>query len=229
MAVATTNTNTAPSSALLNAVNPKGPSTSDKISAEQDKFMTLLITQLKNQDPLNPLDNAQVTSQLAQLNTVTGINKLNDTLETLRSDQQAAANLQATSLINHGILAPGTSIQVTEGKGIFGLELATSADEVTVDIKDKAGNIKHTITMNDVDAGALPMVWDGKLKDGSTIADGNYVLSVKAKVKDEPLTSEQVRTLSFGTVASVSNGAGGVKLNIPNLGQLTMDDIKQIL
>jgi flagellar basal-body rod modification protein FlgD len=77
--------NTAPSAIspdLLNAVNPKKvKAEAGSVEADQDKFMTLLVTQMKNQDPLNPLDNAQVTSQLAQLSTVTGVNKLNATME----------------------------------------------------------------------------------------------------------------------------------------------------
>jgi len=220
----------APSAALLNAVNQKTPTSGDKISAEQDKFMTLLITQLKNQDPLNPLDNAQVTSQLAQLNTVTGINKMNDTLDTLRTDQRlAASNTQALTMIGRGILADGKVMQVVEGKGIFGLEMAKSAEKVLVDITDRSGNVLHTIEMKDVDAGALPVAWDGKLKDGTTVADGVYYMKVKATNDDIELDKEDVRTLSFGTVASVSTGADGIKLNIPLLGQMTMDDIKQVL
>jgi flagellar basal-body rod modification protein FlgD len=227
MAVATTNNTTAPSQALLNAVNPKGPSTSSQISAEQDKFMTLLITQLKNQDPMNPLDNAQVTSQLAQLNTVTGINKLNDTLESLKGDYQAAASLQATSLIGHGVLANGTAMQVTEGKGIFGVDLQSHADDVQIDIIDKDKKVVHTISMTDVDAGTLPLVWDGKLKDGTTAKDGNYTIKLTATAAGNTL--KDANALTFGSVASVQTGAGGVKLNVPSVGQLTMDDIKQVL
>ena len=79
-------------------------SAADSVSADQDKFMKLLVTQLKNQDPLNPMDNAAMTSQLAQLSTVTGINKVNATLESLRTDQANAQSLTATNLIGKGVL-----------------------------------------------------------------------------------------------------------------------------
>ncbi len=69
---------------LMSTMNGKKAEV-DSVQADTDKFMTLLVTQLKNQDPLNPLDNAQVTSQLAQLTTVNGVNKLNATLESLKS------------------------------------------------------------------------------------------------------------------------------------------------
>ena len=90
-----------PSQELLNAVNAKKSTASgiDSVQADTDKFLTLLVTQLKNQDPLNPLDNAQITSQLAQLSTVTGVNRLNTTLETLKTSYQSSEALQSANLI----------------------------------------------------------------------------------------------------------------------------------
>jgi flagellar basal-body rod modification protein FlgD len=189
--------------------------------------MTLLITQLKNQDPLNPLDNAQVTSQLAQLNTVTGINKLNDTLESLKSDYAATTSGQAVNLINHGVLAAGKNMQVADGKGIFGVELGSYADKVEVDIKNASGKVVQTISMSAVEPGVQPLVWDGKMADGNTAPNGNYTLSVTASTGGQALAD--AKTLSFGSVASVSTGPTGAKINVPGMGQLTMDDIKQVM
>lgn len=225
--MSTVQSSTAPSAALLNAVNAKPAAATDSVQADQDKFMTLLVTQLKNQDPLNPLDNAQVTSQLAQLSTVTGINKLNSTVDSLKSSYQASESMAATSLINHGVLAPGKSLTLASGKAIFGVDLASGADSVQVDIQNASGKVVHSITMNAVDAGTLPLVWDGKLDDGSTAADGQYAIAVKATAGGKALTD--ATALTFGTVASVSTGAAGVKLNVPSIGQLTMADIKQVL
>src|SRR3954466_13569648 len=96
---------------VLAAMNPSAAATDKSVAtAAQDRFMKLLVTQLKNQDPLNPLDNAQVTSQLAQLSTVTGVNKLNTTLESLKASYQSSKALQATNLINHGVLAAGKDL-----------------------------------------------------------------------------------------------------------------------
>ncbi len=225
--MSTVQSSTAPSTALLNAVNAKAATAASGVQADQDKFMTLLVTQLKNQDPLNPLDNAQVTSQLAQLSTVTGINKLNSTVESLKSSYQASESMAATSLINHGVLAPGKSLALASGKAIFGVDLATGADSVKVDIQNASGKVVHSITMNAVDAGTLPLVWDGKLDDGSTAPDGQYAIAVTATAGGKALTD--ATALTFGTVASVSTGAAGVKLNVPSIGQLSMADIKQVL
>jgi flagellar basal-body rod modification protein FlgD len=218
----------APSAALLNAVNPQKAAATDSTQADTDKFMTLLVTQLKNQDPLNPLDNAQVTSQLAQLSTVTGVNKLNTTLETLKSSYQASESMQATNLINHGVLAAGNQLTLAGGKSVFGVDLATAADTVQIDVKNSSGNVVHSIAMKGVDVGTLPLVWDGKMDDGTSVApDGNYTFSVTATTGGKAL--KDATALTFGTVASVSTGSAGVKLNVPSIGQLTMADIKQVL
>ena len=99
--------------ALLDQMN--GSSAAKKSTAEeaQDRFLTLLVTQMKNQDPLNPLDNAQVTSQLAQLSTVTGIDKLNGTLESMMGSYQSNQALQAANMIGHGVLAPVSYTHLT--------------------------------------------------------------------------------------------------------------------
>src|ERR1700694_5824808 len=98
----TTVTSTTPAvmTDLMATVNPKAAAAAapNSVQAQTDKFMTLLVTQLKNQDPTAPMDNAQITSQLAQLSTVTGINNLNTTLTSLQGSSQTS---QAASMIGH--------------------------------------------------------------------------------------------------------------------------------
>ena len=148
--------------------------------------MTLLVTQLQNQDPLNPMDNAQMTSQLAQLQTVTGVNKLNDTLESLKSSYQSTEAMQATNLIGHGVLVDGSNVTLSGSKGVLGVELATDADDVKVVISDKNGNEVQTMDLGAQKAGVLPLAWDG-VPDATnvdssgkpvTLADGNYTFQV---------------------------------------------------
>ncbi|KQV80241.1 flagellar biosynthesis protein FlgD [Massilia sp. Root351] len=215
------------SDVLLNAVNPKKAVATDSVQADTDKFMTLLVTQLKNQDPMSPLDNAQITSQLAQLSTVTGVNKLNTTLESLKSSYQSAESVQAAGMINHGVLSEGKNVGLADGKAILGIDLGTPADTVNIVIKTAAGKEVDTIQLEDQPAGTLPITWDGKTSDGKTLPNGNYVFSVEARSGGKVL--KDALGLQFGVVASVSTGAGGVKLNVPTSGQLSMSDIKQIL
>ena len=223
---------------LLATVNPKkAASVEGSVDADTNKFMTLLVTQLKNQDPMNPLDNAQLTSQLAQLSTVTGVNKLNTTLESLKASYQSSEALQATNLIGHGVLVEGNFAQLSGGKAIMGVELASAADNVQVTITDpRTGKDVHTIELGPHAAGTIPLPWDGIVDpskvnpDGTGVAlkDGKYTIRVVATKGGE--TQKDAKTLSFDSVASVTTSAkDGVKLNLPTKGIVSMADIKQIL
>lgn len=86
------------------ALSSSSSTTTTKTAAEeqQDRFLTLLVTQLKNQDPLNPMDNAEMTSQMAQMSTVSGIEKLNTTLNSLVDNIGTSQSMQAASMIGKG-------------------------------------------------------------------------------------------------------------------------------
>ena len=219
---------------LMATVNPKTKAAStDTVQADTDKFLSLLVTQLKNQDPMNPLDNAQITTQLAQMSTVTGVNKLNTTLESLKASLQSSEALQAANMIGHGVLSPGHSLSLAGGKSIMGVELASPADSVQVLIRDSSGRQVQVIDLGSKPAGVMPLGWDGAMDDTDGAGtpgmakDGKYSFEVVATRAGEKL--EDVIPLSFGSVASVSTNAQGVKLNVPAIGSLTMADIKQIL
>ncbi len=110
-------------------------------SGTQDRFLKLLVTQLQNQDPLNPLDNAAVTSQLSQISTVTGIEKMNETLASLLSSYSDNQSMQAASLIGKNVLAPGTALKLAGGQATGGVNLAAAADQVRVSVLDSSGRV----------------------------------------------------------------------------------------
>ena len=221
----TVQTNGAMPPELMAAMNPGRNKSQGTIDAAQDKFLTLLVTQMRNQDPLNPMDNAQVTSQLAQLSTVTGIEKMNDTLKMLQGSYQSSQTLQAVSMIGRGVFAPGDQMRLDDSKALFGVEMSEPADSVKVTIRDQRGNAVRTIELGSLEAGSHPFHWDGKGTDG-VAEDGVYSFEVTAtrggeKVKTTPL--------SFGEVASVTTGAQGVKLTVIGVGDIGLDDVRQIL
>jgi flagellar basal-body rod modification protein FlgD len=222
----TTISNTPVSSSLLATMNPAQASATDTASATQDRFMKLLVTQMQNQDPLNPLDNAQMTSQLAQLSTVTGIDKVNATLEALQGSFQSGQSLQATSMIGHGVFAPGSTLTLSGGNALLGVELSEPADSVKVTIRDASGKAIHTMDLGASDAGTLPLAWDGSTDSGTAAADGQYSFEIAAVRGGQTVGATQ---LAFGQVVSVSSGAQGVKLNVPNIGAVNLADVRQIL
>ena len=205
-----------------------GGSAVKKTSSEegQDRFLKLLVTQIQNQDPLNPLDNAAITSQLAQLSTVEGINKLNATVQSLSASYAQSQSVQAASLIGRGVLASGTSLVLEKGVSIAGVELSKPADSVVVTVKDLAGNELQSIDLGAKPAGVLAFQWDGVKSDGTAAADGAYTFSVKAVQGggDVPLD-----LLAYGSVGSVTLGAQGASLNTVGLGTIALSLIKQII
>ncbi|NEX62677.1 flagellar hook assembly protein FlgD [Noviherbaspirillum galbum] len=196
------------------------------ISAVQDRFMTLLVTQMKNQDPLNPMDNAAVTGQMAQLSTVTGINKLNTTLEALKSSYQSSQTMAATGMIGHGVLVPGQTVSLADGKSIFGVELPDPADSLQVTVKNPAGSVVRTLDLGSAEAGVHAIAWDGATDAGTTAANGTYRIEIKALRGG---ASADATALTFGQVQSVTTGATGVKLNMPGLGALDMSAVRQVM
>lgn len=218
--------NTLPQS-VLDAMNPKAASAASTAAEAQDRFLTLLVTQMKNQDPLNPMDNAQVTSQLAQLSTVTGIDKLNSTVESLMGSYQSSQTLQAASLIGTGVLAPGNQTGLSEKQALMGVEFPSDVDSAVITIKDAAGNVVQTIDLPAQTAGSKPIIWNGQKSDGTDAADGTYTFEVTGMLGGKPVDSTE---LQFGMVATVTTAAGqAVKLNVPGLGELDLSDIRQYL
>jgi flagellar basal-body rod modification protein FlgD len=221
-ATSTSNSN----QALIDSVNKRTSATTSQTSETQDRFLKLLTTQLKNQDPLNPLDNAQVTSQLAQISTVSGIEKLNATLQLMLQDSQSAQTTQAANLVGHAVMVPGNGLQLSSSAAVGAFELAGDADAVEVTIKDSNGLEVRTLKLGDMKAGLQDFTWDGKTNSGAQAADGNYTISVAATSGSDKVG---VTSLTLGTVRSVISNSGGYLLDVGALGTFTVDDVKQIL
>jgi flagellar basal-body rod modification protein FlgD len=222
MSGSTTNT---VSSALLAAMNPQATTTSSA-QAAQNQFMTLLVTQMQNQDPLNPMDNSQMTSQLAQLSTVSGIDTMNTTLQSLISSYQQSQTLQATSMIGHGVLTAGNTMSLANGSAAFGVGMATSAGDVQVSVQNSSGQTVDTIDLGSQQAGVIPMAWDGKTSTGATAPDGNYTFTVTSTTDGK--TTDSATPLMYGTVQSVSSGSSGVNLNLTNGASIGLSNVVQV-
>ena len=210
--------------AVNNSTSSTGASslTANSVQAQQDRFLKLLVTQMKNQDPLNPMDNAEITSQMAQLSTVTGIEKLNETLKAFTKAQA----FQSVDMIGHYVLAPGEHMDLASGTALGGVELASASDDVTVKIFDSDGKLVKTLDLDKLDAGVNAFTWDGKTDAGTTAADGSYTFTVTAKLDGEAVDAT---SLSVGKVQSVLMDDVGPALSVSGMGLVDLDDIKQVL
>ena len=227
--MATTSTTSATSAADLFSAIGSRTSTTESTSATADlenRFLTLLMTQIKNQDPLNPLDNAQVTSQLAQLNTVNGIEKLNTTLTQLLDGYNETQAMQAAGIIGKNVMVAGNKLPLASGAAYGGLQLDSAADKVTVTIKNAAGKVVQTQELGAQSAGNMFFAWDGKDADGNTLADGNYTFSVAATANGTDVTT---KAMQIGTVSAVVRSSSGFLLDLGDFGDVAFKDVQQIL
>lgn len=213
--------------AALNAKAKAGSSsaTSDA-TATQDRFLKLLVTQMKNQDPLNPLDNAQVTSQMAQLSTVTGIDKVNAALQALSDSMTSNQSLQAATMIGHGVLVPGKGVDLTSGAGFGGVDMAQSVDRLDIAIYDKSGAVVRNVNLGAQPAGLVNWQWDGRDDAGVALADGSYTFTASAMQAGK---AAEVATLQFGMVNSVTQGKQGVALSVGNMDGIALSQVRQIV
>ena len=226
MATTVTSPTAVTSQSLVESINGTASTKASSVTSDaQDRFLKLLTTQLKNQDPLNPMDNAQMTSQLAQISTVDGIEKLNATLQKLLSSTVDAEATQAAALVGHQVMVAGSGLKLTDSGAVGGLELKTAADQVTLTIKDANGLPIRTMSMGDLDAGAHNFAWDGKTDSGAQAVNGAYSISVTAKRGSDKV---DVTPLELAGVVSVSRSSQGVTLDLGQLGQAKMTDVKQI-
>src|SRR5690606_27366837 len=173
-------TNPVDNAASAAAMAAAGASTNSLMGDTQDRFLTLLVTQLQNQDPLNPMDNAQVTSQIAQLSTVNGIQQLNNTLLALSGQMDMSQSLQAAALIGKSVLVPGAKVSVGSDPAdpsvktatTFGIDLISASTKTTVSILDASGDVVRKLDMGAMDAGVSPLTWDGMNDLGEPVPDG---------------------------------------------------------
>ncbi len=193
---------------------------------QQDRFMKLLVAQMKNQDPLNPMDNAQMTSQIAQINTVGGIEKLNGTVQSLLAAFGAMQAQSATELAGRGVLVEGDRLQLANGAAVGGVQLAGKADAVNVDILDAGGSVVRTLQLGAAaQGGARSFAWDGKLADGSAAPEGSYRIRATAITAGKPAN---VPTLAGALVQSVNapSDGTGAQLDLGKLGLVPVTAVR---
>ena len=204
-----------------------GDLTTSTASSSQDRFLKLLVSQMKNQDPLNPMDNAQVTSQLAQISTVSGIDKLNASINSMSSAMAASSSLQNVGLIGHSVVFPGSLARFDGTNPVpIGIDLAADAQKVTVSVIDKSGNVAREFAFGALPQGTSSFEWDGQNNENNPLPAGDYALKISASgTKGEKVTAS---TLMTGVVDSVSVAGASSSLNLRGLGAVDVAQVKRI-
>jgi flagellar basal-body rod modification protein FlgD len=209
------------STAAATATSGSSASATNAAGAE-DRFLKLLVAQLSNQDPMNPMDNAQVTSQMAQISTVTGVQQTNQAIKDLAAQLASMQMLQSSSLVGRNVLVDGNKIPVTNGKGSGAVDLVAKADSVKIDILSAGGKVIDTINLGAQAAGRHTFDWNA----GSKMADGTVSYRVLATQGGKPVSTSQ---LARDSVDSVSTDSGTMNVQLRGLGNVAYDKLKSIL
>lgn len=192
-------------------------------AANEQRFLKLLVTQLKNQDPLNPMENAQLTSQLAQMSTVSGIEKMNATLQTMLERSTAGQMMQAAGMVGRWALTPASSLPAGEGPAAFAVELPSSAASVQALVTNAAGVVVRTIDLGAQPGGLHDAAWDRLDDAGRPAAAGAYQVRVVAANGSAPVPAS---TLVYEQVGGVAPGPAGVSLDLAGGRRVALTDVR---
>ena len=195
-------------------------------SLGQADFLLLMTTQLKNQDPLKPMDNAQMVSQLAQMSTVQGIEDLNKTVNGFSSSLTNDQILKGTALVGHQVLVPSAQWALDDNAQAKGAIAASGPGQLSVEVTDASGRVVRTLNLSTDSAGELPFHWDGKTDSGEQLVAGKFNLA--ARFTPAGGTATDVQTYIQAPVESVTIGNDGLYLNLKNLGTTALDQVLRV-
>ena len=200
--------------------SPAAASASDA-TVTSDRFLKLLVAQMQNQDPLNPMDNAQVTSQMAQINTVTGIDKLNSTVQGLSAQFMQLQALQGASLVGRDVIVAGNRLSIDEPNAVGqgGFELANPADAVKVEILSASGAVVQTLNLGAEGAGLHSFDWPS----GSATASSGLTFRVTATTGGVATTAT---ALMRDRVDAISTSGTSFNLELESSGTVPYTAVK---
>lgn len=192
-----------------------------------DSFLTLMTAQLKNQDPLKPLEGTEFISQLAQFGTVSGVQGMQTSLETLASSLRSTQTLNGATMIGRDVLASADSFEHTQGGTVSGqIDVPSGTTSLQLRITDSSGAVVREIQLEAAE-GTQNFNWDGLRSDGTQAESDVYDIEAVASVRGE---AGSLEVLMAGRVSSVSLDATGnnLMLNTASLGQIAMGDVRRV-
>jgi len=190
-------------------------------AGSEDRFLKLLVAQMANQDPLNPIDNAQVTSQMAQISTVNGIDKLNTTVQGLNQQFVQMQALQGATLVGRDVILPGDRLSTNdEGLVQGGFELGSPVDSLKVEVLNAGGSVIDTIDLGAESAGRHGFAWTPPAGVDATLGDRFRIVarSGAANVSATPLMRDRVD--------AVATGGDTLRLELRNSGSVSYSQIR---
>lgn len=200
----------------------------DRSSLGQAEFLELMTTQLKNQDPMEPMDNGEFLSQIAQFGTVNGVTELNSSFNNFASNLQSSQALQAASLIGRDVLFQNSEAYLSQNGMSGAAQLESAASDVAVNIYDSIGEVIGRVELGKQSSGLVQFNWDGVTLSGSNALPGRYRVEIEATRNGQtetlsPLVSANVTSLTLGKVGEE------MQVELENFGQVNFGQIHKIL
>jgi flagellar basal-body rod modification protein FlgD len=180
-------------------------------AGSEERFLKLLVSQLQNQDPLNPMDNAEMTSQIAQINTVNGIEKLNTTVQGLTGQYLQTQAVTGAALVGKDVTLQGNRMDIKNGLGVAGFELAGTAGNVKIEVLNPSGRVVDTLNLGAQAAGRHSFDWNAEgVADGSAHRFRVVASNGTVAVASTPLMRDRVLAVSTsGTSLVVDTARNG--------------------
>lgn len=204
---------------VYDALNTKSSVQAANEAGSADRFLKLLVAQMQNQDPLSPMDNAQVTSQMAQINAVTGIEKLNTTVQGLSGQFVQMQALQGATLVGREVIVPGNKLTIEEGKAEGGFELKSPADSVKVEVLGPGGHVLDTLNLGAQTAGTHSFTWDA----GNNASATGVTFRIAA---NSGATKLEATALMRDKVNAVNTTGDSLTLELVSSGNVAYSDIR---
>lgn len=195
----------------------------------QDAFMELMIAQLKNQNPLEPMENGEFLAQMAQFSTASGVGELKDSFDNFTSSFNSNQALQASSLVGREVQVPSNTALLTADGSVNGtVDLPVSSPSLRISIVDQSGQTVRTIDMGQQSSGEVAFSWDGTDDSGTRVDEGNYYIAAEALLEGQTYALD---TSVIAPVESVTLGQGGsnVSLSVAGQGNIPMSSVRKIM
>ena len=167
--------------ALANKPKDTNPNTGTSAADQTQNFLTLLIAQIKNQDPMSPMDASTMTAQMSQLNMVSSMGTMNTSMQAMLSQMQSANFMNQAALIGHSPMVAGNSINYSGGEVMLGANLANPLQGVVATIKDASGTVVGTADLGNLNSGMTNFVFDGVDASGAKMPNGIYRVEISGK------------------------------------------------
>jgi len=229
----TVSSTTDTTSALLTSLQSAGStttgdSTTGASTLGKDSFLQLLVTQMQNQDPLDPQDNSEFVSQLAQFSSLETMQNLSTTVDSINTTYQSSQALQASSLVGRSVIVEAGSTTVDTSASMTGsVVVPSSSSATTVKISDSTGSVVRTIDLGSQTAGTTSFTWDGTDDSGAALASGTYKFVATGSLDG---TATSLSTYLPATVNSVTLGttSADMTLNLAGGSSVALSDVQQI-